>query len=154
MVEGDIKSFFDSIDHHVLARLLQKNFAEKRLFTLYWKFVQAGYIEFKNKKKIVIAADIGVPQGGILSPLLSNLILHELDCFIAEKKRQFEESSAGEKSQKTNPKYSALTHLIKKCRAINARKELVDALKLRRNFKPLHPNPKYARIEYVRYADD
>lgn len=44
-IEGDIKSFFDSIDHHVLEGLLKKHFKDARLIHLYWKFVKAGYVE-------------------------------------------------------------------------------------------------------------
>ena len=42
IIEGDIKSFFDSIDHHLLEGLLEKHFHEKRLFAFYWRLVQAG----------------------------------------------------------------------------------------------------------------
>ena len=97
---------------------------------------------------------MGVPQGGILSPLLSNVILHELDVFIAERRAQLEAASEGHKSQRTNPRYVALSDLISKCRKNKARKEMITALKLRRNFRSRIPNPNYTRIEYVRYADD
>jgi hypothetical protein len=82
------------------------------------------------------------------------VILHELDVFVSELKSRCEKSSAGVKSQKTNPRYVALSDLISKCKANNARKEMIAAYKLRRNFKSLIPNPKYSHIEYVRYADD
>jgi len=154
IVEGDIKAFFDTIDHHILANLLHKSFAEKRLFNLYWKFVKAGYIEYNSKKKVFVAADTGVPQGGILSPLLSNVILHELDKFVEKRRLEFEKSNIGVNHQKTNPRYVALSDLIDKCRANKARKEMVTAMKLRRNLKSRIPNPQYSRIEYVRYADD
>jgi retron-type reverse transcriptase len=85
ILEGDIKSFFDSIDHHLLADLLSKYVNDRSLIHIYWKLVRAGYIEWNEEKKFLLA-DKGVPQGGILSPLLSNLILHQFDLFIEMKK--------------------------------------------------------------------
>ena len=84
-IEGDIKAYFDSIDHHLLANLLRKHFRDQRLENLYWKLVKAGFVEFIPKHKPTFNKSIlGVPQGGIISPLLSNLVLHELDLFVAE----------------------------------------------------------------------
>ena len=79
VLEGDIKSFFDNIDHNIVAELLRKHFNEQRLLNIYWKLVKAGYIEWDNKQRKFVESNTGVPQGGIISPLLSNLILHEFD---------------------------------------------------------------------------
>lgn len=73
-IEGDIKSFFDNIDHHILEKLICNHFEDKRLINLYWKFVKAGYVEWDNANISYVCTDMGVPQGGIISPLLSNLI--------------------------------------------------------------------------------
>ena len=105
-VEGDIKSFFDSINHFILAELLAKHFDEARLIHLYWKLVKAGYVEFEPKKKPKFYQTLmGVPQGGIISPLLSNLVLHELDKFI--KKLQLENSK--KKTKGWNPTMATLS---------------------------------------------
>jgi retron-type reverse transcriptase len=61
-LEGDIKAFFDSIDHHMLERLINKHFKDARLIHLYWKMVKAGYIEWDNQKKSFISTNLGVPQ--------------------------------------------------------------------------------------------
>jgi retron-type reverse transcriptase len=84
--EGDIKKFFDNIDHTVLANLLKKYFDDADLIDLYWKLVKAGYLAWDPIKKTrnFVLDDVGVPQGGILSPLLSNVILHELDSFVGD----------------------------------------------------------------------
>lgn len=82
LLEGDIKGFFDNIDHSIVANLLKKHFVEDEILNLYWKLVEAGYMEWKNKKKSYIYPKVGVPQGGIISPLLSNLILHEFDKYM------------------------------------------------------------------------
>lgn len=82
IIEGDIKSYFDTIDHNLLATMLSEHFKEARLINLYWKLVQAGYVEWNKKERKFISTELGVPQGGIISPLLSNLVLHQLDTFI------------------------------------------------------------------------
>jgi len=58
--------------------------------------VKAGYVEFNNKKRTFFPSDIGVPQGGIISPLLSNLVLHELDVYMEQLIKEREELSLGE----------------------------------------------------------
>lgn len=153
IIEGDIKSFFDSIDHQILAGLLSKHFAEKRLFNLYWKFVNAGYVEFHHKKKSFFASDFGVPQGGIISPLFSNVILHELDVFIEKRRLEYESRTVGPPKLK-NPVYAKYSRLIYKHEKTNARADLLAAVKLRNRTSSSIANPKHIQIRYVRYADD
>lgn len=82
-IEGDIKSYFDTIDHHVLEDLLKEKIEDRQFLDLYWKAVKAGYVEVKENKKI--HALVGTPQGSVLSPFLSNLYLHKFDKWIMEK---------------------------------------------------------------------
>lgn len=168
-IEGDIKGFFDNIDHHILEKLLKKHFDETRLFNLYWKIVKAGYISWDNKKQTFVASDVGVPQGSIISPILSNLVLHELDELIEKKIREYEESNLGVKPHLNNPIYHKLTMRIKRLKGtidsiklraksilmVNALKaEYHQYIKERRLHKSIIPNPLRTTIRYVRYADD
>lgn len=77
-IEGDIKGFFDNVDHSVLAGLLEQKINDQQFIDLYWKLAKAGYVEDGIKRE----SPLGVPQGGILSPLLSNIYLHEFDVFM------------------------------------------------------------------------
>jgi retron-type reverse transcriptase len=77
-IEGDIKGFFDNVDHAVLAGLLEQKINDQQFIDLYWKLAKAGYVEDGIKRE----SPLGVPQGGILSPLLSNIYLHEFDVFM------------------------------------------------------------------------
>jgi group II intron reverse transcriptase/maturase len=161
-IEGDIKAFFDSIDHHVLENLINKHFREPSLNSLYWRFVKAGYIEWGKKVKKITPTELGVPQGGIISPLLSNLVLHELDTWIEKKKKAEEKNSLSVQPKISNPDYDKLTRRIRKKKLEiqetekekrgnkELRKLCKDRLKLPRTI----PNPEYSKIEYVWYADD
>lgn len=155
IIEGDIKSYFDSIDHHLLAGLLAKHFQEQRLFNLYWKMVKAGYVEWDKGRRILHAADCGVPQGGIISPLLSNLVLHELDVYMEQLITKRETLNSRVKKHINNPEYYKLNNLAAKLRKDHPKsKELRQLLTRRRKIKARKPNPDYINYSYVRYADD
>jgi RNA-directed DNA polymerase len=75
IVEGDIQACFDTIDHQKLRQLLRRRIRDQKMLSLIWKFLQAGGMEQGNLRHSVL----GTPQGGIVSPLLANIYLHELD---------------------------------------------------------------------------
>jgi len=78
VVEGDISSYFDTIHHRKLVKLLRRRVKDGKLLDLLWQFLRAGVMErglFKDTK-------LGTPQGGIASPLLANVYLHELDKYM------------------------------------------------------------------------
>ncbi|MGE6602614.1 reverse transcriptase domain-containing protein [Lysinibacillus fusiformis] len=70
-IEGDIKGFFDNIDHQILINILKKRIDDEKFLRLIWKFLKAGYVEEWNFHKTIS----GTPQGGIISPILSNIYL-------------------------------------------------------------------------------
>lgn len=165
-IEGDIKSFFDNIDHNILESLIKKHFNEARLIHLYWKFVKAGYMEWDTSKMVYVSTDVGVPQGGIISPILSNLILDELDEFMDKLIKGFDIRNKGIKPYLKNPEYHKWTMRINrlKKKIINLKSEQLNyklelkeyrkSIKTRRLIKSLIPNPDMNKITYVRYADD
>ncbi len=75
VIEGDLASYFDTVHHRVLMKSVRKRICDKRFLTLLWRFIKAGHID----KGLFRAASEGVPQGGVLSPLLSNIVLNEFD---------------------------------------------------------------------------
>jgi len=75
IIEGDISSYFDTINHKKLLRLLGRRVKDRRLLKLTWKFLRAGVME----GKLFRDTKLGTPQGGIISPLLANVYLSELD---------------------------------------------------------------------------
>jgi len=165
-IEGDIKSYFPTIDHHILEKLLRRHFKDTRLFNLYWKFVKAGYIEYDNNAvPSFINSEEGVPQGGILSPLLSNLYLHDFDKWMEAVIESIDMNNEGKKPYRRNPKYNALDSRIRrlskkidKTLDLLERKTLLKDLKglknLKRTMKSTIPNDGVFSLKYVRYADD
>jgi RNA-directed DNA polymerase len=78
VIEGDISSYFDTINHKELLKPLGDRIQDEKLLRIIWKFLRAGVVEgklFKDTKQ-------GTPQGGIISPLLANIYLHELDQYM------------------------------------------------------------------------
>ena len=86
LIEGDLKEFFDSIDHSIILKLLSEKIKDSKLIGLIAKFLKAGYIENWKYHKTYS----GTPQGGILSPILANIYLNELDKKIEEIKQNFD----------------------------------------------------------------
>jgi RNA-directed DNA polymerase len=78
IIEGDISSYFDTIHHPKLLRLVGKRIKDKKILRLIWKFLRAGVME----KRTFRATTLGTPQGGIISPLLANIYLTQLDRYM------------------------------------------------------------------------
>ena len=111
IIQGDIKGYFDNIDPHILATLLKKRIKDSNLIDLYWKLVKAGYVNDGNYSK----TEVGF--GGILSPLLSNICLHEFDLFMESLIKKYTDLSLSlslsKRVSKLNPEYFKIRKEIK-----------------------------------------
>lgn len=154
-VEGDIKGCFDNINHKVLIETLNKKIKDTRLLQLIQKFLKAGYIE--NWK--YNSTYSGCPQGGILSPILANIYLNELDKFVENLKLSFDKRTP----YKTTPEYKAIERQranikkkIKRRSDGDERDMLIEEYK--KLTKEMYKTPAKVcddkKIKYVRYADD
>ncbi|MED4404271.1 reverse transcriptase domain-containing protein [Metabacillus fastidiosus] len=160
-VEGDIKGFFDNIDHRILINILRRRIEDEKFINLIWKFLKAGYLDDWKFHKTYS----GTPQGGIISPLLSNIYLNELDKFIEEYKKSFDIGKL-RGSNREYVKISQRIHKLNKNLETNwdnlsseKKQNIKDTIKnLRNERKGMHRtiqiDPNYRRIQYVRYADD
>lgn len=81
VIEGDLASYFDTVHHRLLLRSIRRRIIDDRFIDLLWRILKAGHIE----RGLFVAASEGVPQGGVLSPLLSNIMLHEFDTWLETK---------------------------------------------------------------------
>jgi RNA-directed DNA polymerase len=87
VIEGDIASYFDTIPHRRLIKAVKRRVADRNIRDLIWKFLRAGVMH----QGIIKETLTGTPQGGIVSPLLANIYLHELDKYIETKYLNFTE---------------------------------------------------------------
>jgi RNA-directed DNA polymerase len=101
VTEGDISSYFDTIHHPKLLRLVGKRIKDKKILQLIWKFLRAGVME----KRTFRATTLGTPQGGIISPLLANIYLTELD-------RYMERYTALPQKEKTKRRQQGLPNFV------------------------------------------
>jgi group II intron reverse transcriptase/maturase len=147
-IEGDIKGCFDNIDHNILLSILRENIHDNRFLRLISNLLKAGYMENWEYKSTLS----GTPQGGIISPLLSNIYLDRLDKFVEN--NLLTRYTKGER-RKRNPDYISIQNKVKRRRKIGKiaeskmyRKELLNTP------SNLANDPDFRRIHYVRYADD
>lgn len=99
-VEGDVKDFFDNIDHNIMIDILSKRIDDERFLRLIRKFLKAGYME-QNKYHNTYSV---MPQGSIISPLLSNIYLDKFDKYMKSYKESFDKGN----KRKQNKEYKAL----------------------------------------------
>jgi len=147
-VEGDIKGCFDNIDHTVLMGILRRSILDGRFLALVEGLLTAGYLEDWKFNR----THSGTPQGGVVSPLLANIYLNELDRFVTTE--LIPAYTKGDK-RKLNPEYERLRSRAKKAKAKgDMEKYRACALQARRLPSTDAYDPNYRRLRYVRYADD
>ena len=79
VIEGDLQSYFDTVHHRTLMKLLRRRLKDRAVLDLIWKFLKSGVME----EGLFGRTDSGVPQGGVISPLLANVYLNEFDQWAA-----------------------------------------------------------------------
>jgi group II intron reverse transcriptase/maturase len=147
-VEGDISSCFDSLDKSVLLSILSEKIHDKRLLRLIGSFLDAGYLEEWKLHRTLS----GVPQGSVLSPLLSNIYLDRLDRHV--EKKLLPQYNRGTR-RPFNPIYNKI---LKRAAYLKRKGRREEAKALRRQYQRLPSiapaDPGYRRLRYLRYADD
>lgn len=160
-IEGDIKGYFDNINHNILADMLKEKIEDQQFIDLYWKAVKVNYVEMNSGKKTY--GDIGVPQGGTLSPILSNIYLHKFDEYIEnriiqEKEKKIPISIDHPEYKKLHTRISNKRQSLRNTKDPEKAKTLLQEIKTIEKERAKHPskltNPLACQIWYVRYADD
>lgn len=148
MIQGDITKCFDSIPHSIIMKRVGSQIGDKGFLDTLRKFLGAGYLDPKRGQ--VIKTEYGAPQGGILSPILSNIVLHSLDEYIAKYTASFQRG----RKRRWNPSYkSLLASGTKRGRSSTEdRQELLRQMRTMRSVDVFDPN--FRRMEYIRYGDD
>ena len=157
-IEGDIKGFFDNIDHNVLISILRERISDERFLRLIRKFFNAGYVEDWKYNKTYS----GTPQGGIISPILANIYLDKFDKYIKEyaaKFRKGDRRSINPEYWRLNNKKNRLKQKLQKTSDEQIRKSyLYEIAQLSKQMLSTpHKDAMdadFRRLQYVRYADD
>ena len=147
-IEGDIKGCFDNIDHTVLLEIIQRDIHDGRLVRLIEGLLKAGYMrDWKYHE-----TPSGTPQGGIISPLLANIYLNDLDKWVENTLIPAYTKGWG---RRLGREYRRLGRQIMKARGQGNLEEVRRLVKKRRTLASYEPvDPNYRRLRYVRYADD
>jgi len=147
-IEGDISDCFGSLDHEVLLSALAENIHDNRFLRLIKQMLQAGYLE----DWIWNATLSGAPQGGVVSPVLSNIYLDRLDKFVETALIPEYTRGAG---RAVNPAYARVISAIKRARKRGDRAAIRRLRTRRRGMPTGNPrDPGFRRLRYARYADD
>ena len=147
-IEGDLSDCFGSLDHSVMIKILAEKIHDNRFLRLMRNMLEAGYLEDWKWN----ATPSGCPQGGVISPVLSNIYLHKLDEYVETVLiPQYTQGTC----RKRNPAYIRVKSRLAYARRCGDR---VKARDLRRQLRSLPvgdpQDPGYRRLRYSRYADD
>lgn len=160
-IEGDIRGCFDAIDHHTLIAILKRRIKDEYFIALIWKFLKAGYLENREFHQTYS----GAAQGSIISPILANIYLHELDNFIELYTANFNTGTKRAYNKEYQALNGAANHKIKIYRKQwrtmtepekDFAKHEIAAMKSEARKLPsrLPMDENYKRLVYTRYADD
>lgn len=156
-IEGDIKGMYDSVNHRTLVTLLEKRIKDDRFIRLIWKMLRTGYLE---TFKPLVKPDVGTVQTSIVSPILANIYLHELDLFMENKSLNIPVKN----NKLRTPVYRDIdnrmlmikSHLYKLDSSSEERARLLKELKTNKVKKVrvrMYCDPSN-RVVYTRYADN
>jgi group II intron reverse transcriptase/maturase len=147
-IEADISDCFGSFDHRVMVEILSEKIHDERFLRLMRNMLEAGYLEDWTWN----ATLSGVPQGGVVSPILSNIYLHKVDEYV---ETVLIPNNTRGTVRKRNPEYVRTVAAISRARKRGDR-ALVRRLRRRLRAMPsVDPrDPDYRRLRYTRYADD
>lgn len=157
-VEGDIKGFFDNINHEVMIGILAERIKDEKFLRLIRKFLKAGYLEGWHYRNTYS----GTPQGGIISPILANIYLDKLDRYMEELKKRFDKGTERAVYPETYELEKKRGVIAKKLRNTNSEEERrlltekiheIDREKLTMPYSDPF-DTSFKRLQYVRYADD
>jgi group II intron reverse transcriptase/maturase len=160
-IEGDVVGCFDNIPHGPLMKAVEKRIADEKVLKMVRAFLAAGYMEQWQYHKTYS----GTPQGGVLSPLLCNIFLHQLDEHLMNALRANETQSKRVSNARRNAEYRKIENRIGRLRrelkqTIGTGREALikelSALERQLRITPVYAKDKKhpSKVGYARYADD
>lgn len=153
-IEGDIKGCFDNINHAVLVEIINQKIKDARFLKLIHSFLKAGYMEDWKYHETYS----GCPQGGIISPILANIYLNELDRHVMKIKKEFDVATKARYTLEYTKLVGLRQRLHNKIKNSNGigREKLIEEYKTATAQMLKLPAKQCddKKIKYVRYADD
>src|SRR6266516_3277491 len=161
-IDMDIRDYFTTINHDLLMQFLQKKIEDKRFLHLIQDMLEAGYLE----EWTFHTTYSGVPQGSICAPILANVYLHDLDCFMKTVQKHCREGKErhtikvdehySRKIRRLRKKYDTLKGKgAQKEKLREVQRTIKSIQQLRRNYPSGDPfDPGFRRLQYCRFADD
>jgi retron-type reverse transcriptase len=147
-IEGDVADCFGTLDHQVMLSTLAERIHDNRFLRLLRHMLQAGYLQ----DWVWGATLSGAPQGGVASPILSNVYLHRLDVFVETV--LIPQYTRGERRAR-NPAYLEVAAALARARRRGDRTQVRQLRQRLGSLPSVDPqDPGYRRLRYVRYADD
>jgi len=147
-IEGDIKGCFDNIDHHTLMHILREKIQDNRFLRLIEGALKAGYCEAWTYHPSLS----GSPQGGIVSPILSNIYMDRLDRFVQE---TLIPEHTRNQERKRHAEYNRLAARVHQYRTKGDRERVKELRREMQQYPSVNPNDEhYRKLRYCRYADD
>jgi len=144
-IEGDISKCFDTLDHRIMVETIREKIQDGRFIHLIEELIDAGYREGWKLNKTLS----GTPQGGIISPLLSNVYLDKLDKYVEN--TLIPDYTKG-KGRRKNREYSNFIQQAYRSKDPKEAKKLRQKAQQLPSLAPM--DPEFRRLRYVRYADD
>lgn len=161
IINVDVQKYFDTINHDPLLTMLE-DYVDQSTLELLRKLLNCGYIDIYNHPDTLETSDVGTPQGSLISPILSNLYLHRLDCFVQN--WLLPEWNRGDERKFISGYQTRKVLTAEELKAVESLnlegvKEAVERLKHNQWVKAGLPSrdPKddgFRRMGYVRYVDD
>ena len=147
-IEGDVSDCFGQLDHSIMLKILAEKIHDNRFLRLIANMLKAGYLEDWKYHETLS----GSPQGGVVSPILSNIYLHKLDAYVETV--LIPQYTRG-KHRRGNPEYRRRTHQMTLARRRGDREKVRALRRETRQLPSVDPqDPGYRRLRYSRYADD
>ena len=148
-IEGDIEKCFDSISHHRLIILIELKILDRKFTRLVWKSLRAGYFEFKTYQNSIIRT----PPGSVISPILANIYMDQLDKYVEELITEFNKGISTIRGKEYSQFNKRLNYLRKRGTLLKKdMRKLASQMRKCNSRNPFDSN--FRRLVYVRYSDD
>ena len=148
IIEGDISDCFGALSHDLLISVLSEKIHDGRFIRLVKQLLDAGYLEEWRFNQTLS----GVPQGSVVSPILSNILLNKLDQYVETV--LIPQYTRGEKKRE-NPSYKRLMHRAENRFKRGLTKQGQQLRKAAQQLPSKDPqDANYRRLRFCRYADD